>query len=129
MWSAGRIARFAGVGAFVALLYVSLFLLLVANGLSHPFANAFAFFIAVVAQYCLQAVFTFRQEIKNLYQVVRFSLMILIGLVTSYVITGPIASLMALTPLISSVSTAIVLPVQNFIFMQFWVFVGDAGKR
>lgn len=114
--------RFAIVGALVAGLYVLLYLILQELGLGAAVANTVAFLIAVSAQYVGQAAFTFRVQLRNRQQIVRFVVMIGLGLVTSTTMTALLGPALGLADWISAVAVTLVLPVQNFVLMRLWVF-------
>ena len=122
MTQVGRIARFAIVGAGVAVLYVALYLVFLKLGLTQSIANAIAFGIAVLVQYAGQAQLTFRRALNDRRQMLRFGVMVLGGFATSELITGIAAVHFMLEPGIAAMIVALILPVQNFILMTLWVF-------
>jgi putative flippase GtrA len=125
---AGLAMSFALVGATVALAYVLAFLGLQALGLGRAEANAAAFLGAVALQYLGQTIFTFRRPLALLDQATRFVVMILLGLVVSALITTRIGPALGLADMVSAVIVTVVLPVQNFILMRFWVYAGRAPQ-
>ncbi len=117
-----QLVRFACVGAVVALVYVAGYLVLLALGLPQPLANAVAFLSAVALQYVGQAGFTFRRPIRDRAQVLRFGVMIGLGLVTATAITAWAGPHLGLSDAFAALAAALILPVQNYVFMSAWVF-------
>lgn len=117
-----QVLRFALVGALVALIYVAGYLLLLALGVPQMLANGAAFMGAVALQYLGQAGFTFRRKLADRAQVLRFIVMIGLGLVTAALITGFLAPQLGLPDWAAALAVALILPVQNYIFMTLWVF-------
>jgi putative flippase GtrA len=114
--------RFAIVGGTVALVYMAAYLGLLALGLPQVLANALAFLGAVALQYLGQALFTFRAPLRDRAQAGRFAAMILCGLVTAALITGPLATRLGLPDGLAALAVMLLLPVQNYVFMILWVF-------
>ncbi len=125
----GIIARYAITGVTVAALYVLLYMGFQALGMARMPANAMAFGIAVAAQYLGQARFTYNRPIADPLQITRFGSMIGAGFVTSALITSFIAPKLGLADSVSAVAVALVLPVQNFIFMTLWVFSSQHPRK
>lgn len=117
-----QLLRFALVGGLVALAYVAGYLLLLALSVPQMLANGAAFLGAVALQYLGQAGFTFRRKIADRAQVLRFIVMIGLGLVTATAITGWLAAPLGLSDAGAALAVALILPVQNYIFMTLWVF-------
>lgn len=117
-----RILRFGLVGAVVGVIYVALYIPLIELGLARVWANAFAFGLAVAAQYVGQTLFTFRRRLLVPGQALRFLLMIGMGLGTSAVITSWIAPRVGLPDLAAAIAVALVLPLQNYLLMRAWVY-------
>lgn len=117
-----QLLRFALVGAVVALIYVAGYLLLLALGVPQMLANGAAFLGAVALQYLGQAGFTFRRKLADRAQVLRFIVMIGLGLVTAALITGFLAPHLDLPDWAAALAVALILPVQNYVFMTLWVF-------
>lgn len=117
-----QLCSFALVGGTTAGVYVTLYLILLHAGLLQEFANALAFGCAVILQYVGQARLTFRKQINSPKQMMRFGLMITGGAVTSSLITGVAAPYFTLPPWAAAVIVTLALPVQNFLFMNLWVF-------
>lgn len=117
-----QVLRFALVGVTVAALYVLLYLACLGLDVARPVANAVAFLLAVGFQYLAQARYTFSASLNDLGQIRRFALMILLGFLTSAVITVLIGPALALPDWLSAVAVTLVLPIQNFILMSRWVF-------
>lgn len=117
-----QVLRFALVGGLVALAYVAGYLLLLALSVPQMLANGAAFLAAVALQYVGQAGFTFRRKLADRAQVLRFIVMIGLGLITAAVITGWLAAPLGLSDWAAALSVALILPVQNYIFMTLWVF-------
>lgn len=117
----GQVMRFALVGALVAGTYLVLYLAFLHLGLAQALANALAFLIAVGLQYLGQAAFTFRRKLGDRAQIVRFAVMISLGLIVSAVITAHAASL-GLAPAKAALIVMLWLPIQNYLLMVLWVF-------
>ncbi len=122
MTGAGTFVRFCIVGALVAGLYMVLYLFFLAMDIAQPLANAVAFLIAVALQYVGQAKFSFGQKLRDGRQVLRFSVMIGLGLVTAAILTGVVAPTFNIPDWAAALSVMLVLPVQNFVLMALWVF-------
>ena len=117
-----RLCSFALVGGTSAGVYVSLYLMLSYGGLMPELANVLAFGCAVLVQYVGQAKVTFRKKLNDHRQMIRFGLMVTGGVATSSLITGGIAPYFTLPPWVAAVIVTLALPVQNFVFMNLWVF-------
>ena len=117
-----QLLRFALVGGLVALAYVAGYLLLLALSVPQMLANGAAFLAAVALQYVGQAGFTFRRKLADRAQVLRFIVMIGLGLMTAALITGWLAAPLGLPDWAAALAVALILPVQNYIFMTLWVF-------
>lgn len=122
MTQSGTVSRFAIVGVGVAGVYVLLYLVFQKIGATRLPANMMAFTVAIAVQYIGQTRFTYRQRLADLPQITRFGVMIVGGFVTSAVITGLIGPRLGLADVLSAVVVTLVLPVQNFVLMTFWVF-------
>ena len=123
-----KLIRFAVIGAGVAGAYVLLYLGLLATGLPQAIANGLAFLLAVMLQYVGQAAFTFKQQLNDGAQIIRFAAMVALGFFTSALITGPVAAATGLADWIAAATVTVILPVQNFVFMKFWVFASPRSK-
>ncbi|WP_371225198.1 GtrA family protein [Roseovarius sp. 2305UL8-3] len=128
MTTRGKLLPFALVGVGVAALYVALYTMLQALGVTQSVANAAAFLAAVVVQYAAQACFTFQAPLRSKQQVVRFGIMVALGFVTSAIITGLIGPSLGWPDLASAIIVTIVLPFQNYVFMSRWVFLRRSGQ-
>ncbi|WP_299153560.1 GtrA family protein [uncultured Tateyamaria sp.] len=117
-----KILRFTCVGATVALLYIALYLGLLALAFAQPVANSTAFLLAVAVQYAGQAAFTFRAPLKDGPQITRFVAMIGCGLLSSALITGIAQPALGLPHWGAAVIVTLVLPIQNYLIMSRWVF-------
>jgi putative flippase GtrA len=124
-----HLLRFALVGGTVALVYMAAYLGLMALGVPQIIANVLAFLGAVALQYLGQAVFTFRAPLRDRAQAIRFIAMILCGLVTAALITGPAAAALDLPDWLAALTVTLVLPVQNYAFMILWVFTKSDEKQ
>jgi len=118
----GRMIRFACVGASVAALYIVLYLLFLHVGWAQWIANGVAFLLAVAVQYVGQAGITFKARINDRAQVLRFAVMIGLGLLTSAGITGLLAPMMGLADWLAAGIVTLVLPIQNYVILSRWVF-------
>jgi len=114
--------RFACVGASVAALYIVLYLLFLHVGWAQWIANGVAFLLAVAVQYVGQAGITFKARINDRAQVLRFAVMIGLGLLTSAGITGLLAPMMGLADWLAAGIVTLVLPIQNYVILSRWVF-------
>jgi putative flippase GtrA len=117
-----KLVRFCLVGGSTALVYVLLYLAFLAADVPQVFANGFAFGLAVMLQYAGQAAFTFGRQLNDLGQVLRFAVMVVLGFVSSALITSVVPSLTGLPDWAAAAIAATYLPVQNFVFMALWVF-------
>jgi putative flippase GtrA len=87
-----HLIRFAIVGVTVAALYVMLYVGFLSLGLAIWAANALAFGIAVLVQYVGQTAWTFRHQLAEPGQALRFCITIGLGFVTSAILTGLVGS-------------------------------------
>ncbi len=117
-----KLVRFCVVGGGTALVYVLLYLGFLAAALPQVLANGFAFVMAVMLQYAGQAAFTFGRQLNDLGQILRFTVMVVLGFVSSALITSILPTMIGLPDWAAAVIVAIYLPVQNFVFMTLWVF-------
>ncbi len=113
--------RFAVVGGAVAVFYVLLYTAL-KPVLSQAAANALAFLLAVALQYVAQTVYTFRRPLAVPTQIGRFTAMVGCGLIVSAVITGWVGPTLGWPDWAAATTVTVVLPVQNYLFMKFWVY-------
>ena len=121
---AGRILRFALVGASVALLYVGCYAVLRWNGSAPWGASPVAFALAIVWQYVAQSLLTFRARPSLDGQSVRFVVVIGAGLAVSTLITGWLGPAADLPEAVSLLAVILWLPLQNYILFRLWVFRG-----
>jgi len=124
-----QMIRFGIVGLAVALTYIFLYLTFLAAGAPQIFANGAAFFLAIVLQYTAQAAFTFQRSLADRTQIIRFSVMVSLGFVTSALITGPIASWTGLADWTAAFAVILLLPVQNYILLSLWVFAAPSSSQ
>ena len=117
-----RMIRFACVGASVAALYILLYLVFLHIGWAQWVANGVAFLLAVSVQYVGQAGVTFKARINDRAQVLRFAVMIGLGLLTSAGITGLLAPILGLADWLAAGIVTLVLPIQNYVILSRWVF-------
>ena len=117
-----EVLRFVLVGGAITGFYVVAYTALSALGLSAALANSIAFGSAIGLQYVGQTIFTFRRDLMDAAQAVRFGIMVGLGYLMSAIITGLIAPAFGWPAAIAAIFVAIVLPIQNFIFMKLWVF-------
>lgn len=117
-----HVVRFALIGGLVALTYFLLYLGFLQLGMTRGIANGLAFLLAVCLQYAGQAGFTFGKRLDDPLQILRFMVMVGLGLVVSGLITGVIPPAFGLADWIAAATVTVVLPVQNYIFMTVWVF-------
>ena len=73
-------------------------------------------------QYIGQAGFTFGAQLADGGQITRFALMIGLGLATSTLITAWLAPATGAPDWAAALTVTLLLPVQNYLFMTFWVF-------
>jgi putative flippase GtrA len=124
-----HLLRFAIVGVAVALTYVCLYLTLIAAGVPRFMANGLAFFQAIILQYAAQAAFTFKRQLADQTQIVRFAAMVSLGFISSALITGPIADMTGLADWKAAFAVTVLLPFQNYILLSLWVFAAPASSR
>jgi putative flippase GtrA len=117
-----KLFRFCLVGGGTALVYVLLYLAFLAADVPQVFANGFAFGLAVMLQYAGQAAFTFGRQLNDFGQILRFAVMVILGFVSSALITSVMPVLTGLPDWAAAAIAATYLPVQNFILMTLWVF-------
>lgn len=122
------LVRFAIVGVTIAAIYVLVYVALLRLGTPGLWANGLAFAIAVAAQYAAQTLFTFRTDLANPQQAMRFAAMIGTGLVTSTMLTQWIAPAMGLPGMVAAIIVTIILPVQNYILMKAWVYTDPSTR-
>jgi putative flippase GtrA len=114
--------RFGVVGATVAVVYIALYLMLLAFGVARLEANLVAFLLAIVLQYLGQTLWTFRRPLAVPDQLGRFLFTISLGLVVSGLITGTLGPALGWANWVSAAIVTVVLPVQNYLFFRNWVF-------
>ncbi len=114
--------RFAIVGLVVAATYIALFVGFLAIGMGQAPANVIAFLTAVGIQYILQTTWTFRQKLVEPFQMARFGVTIMLGVLVSTYITVKLAPSWGWTDWFAAFVVAVFLPVQNFLLMKLWVF-------
>jgi putative flippase GtrA len=117
-----RIIRFAVVGVTVALVYIVLYLTLLAFGMPQLKANLVAFLLAIVLQYVGQTMWTFRRQLAVPDQLGRFLFTVSLGLLVSGLITGTLGPALGWADWVSAAIVTVVLPVQNYLFFRNWVF-------
>ena len=122
------ILRYVAVGLTVSLVYMLGYMGWRAAGLPEIAANALAFVTAVVLQYVGHGRITFRRELADAGQAARFAIMIGAALLSSTLITGPLAWSFGLPDWLSSGLATIVMPIQNLVLMSLWVFATGARR-
>lgn len=119
-----HLIRFVIVGVTVAALYVMLYVGFLSLGLAIWAANALAFGIAVLVQYVGQTAWTFRQQLAEPGQALRFCITIGLGFVTSAILTGLVGPALDWPSWLAAGIAAVLLPVQNYLFFRLWVYAG-----
>ncbi|WP_413719757.1 GtrA family protein [Silicimonas sp. MF1-12-2] len=118
-----RLLRFSTTGGLVALIYVVIYLMLASEaGLGQFQANLIAFSLAVIFQYIVQTLWTFKASIWSAPQVFRFALTIGLGLLFSSIITSLAGPYFSWPSWLSALVVVVVLPVLNYIIFRFWVY-------
>ena len=124
-----EVLRFALVGGSIAAFYIVAFTGLSALGLSATLAHAIAFGSAIALQYIGQTAFTFRRDLLDGAQAARFGIMVGLGYLMSAIITALIAPAVGWPAAVAAIFVAIVLPIQNFVFMKLWVFAHSQHEQ
>lgn len=117
-----RLFRFCVIGFLVAVVYVSLYTLLYRVGVDPFTANSLAYILAVIVQYVGQTVWTFRRQLWDGQQSVRFFTVIGLGLVYSSLVAGDLGPSLGWRPWVSAGLVAVTLPVLNYISFRLWVY-------
>lgn len=117
-----RLIRYGIVGACVAGFYLCVYLGLLAAGLTRVPANLIAFALAVGVSYLGQTVLTFERSTRDAGQALRFAIMVSLGFATSAIITSVIGPGLGLPDWVSAAVVTMTLPLQNYVFMRFWVY-------
>ena len=117
-----KLLRFCLVGGTVTLIYIGLYAGLRRLGQDAVASNLLALGVAVAVQYAGQACITFKRPLKDAGQAFRFSVMIGAGLVTSSAMAWMLAPLPGVADWAAATFISGVLAIQNFVFMQVWVF-------
>ncbi len=117
----GELARFATTGFIVAVVYVALHSVL-ATQIAPLASNMISFCLAVGVQYVLQTSWTFRRDIKDRDQAVRFAFVIAVGLTYSSIMTAFVGPLLDVSATLSAGFVAVTLPFLNFIAFRLWVY-------
>lgn len=122
-WLLGHsLIRFGIVGVCIAALYVCLYLAGLWLGIPKPVANGGAFLIAVAVQYFAQTLFTFRRRARDAGQALRFACIVALGLVTSTLVTSGLAPQLGWPAWLGAAAVTVILPMQNYLLLRFWVF-------
>ncbi len=119
-----RLFRFAVTGLLVAAIYVVLYTIFVRVGMQTLVANTVAFLLAVLFQYLMQTLWTFRGSLRDGQQGMRFAITIAIGILYSSLVTTVIGPKAAWPPWLSAGLVAVTLPVVNYIAFRAWVYRG-----
>lgn len=117
----GQLMRFGTTGFMVATVYVVLHALLVSQ-VSAVVSNLIAFGSAVAVQFVLQTVWTFKRDLKDRDQAMRFGFVIAVGLAYSSFVTAIAGPSMGLSAPLSAGLVAVTLPVLNYIAFRLWVY-------
>ncbi|MEP2640119.1 GtrA family protein [Roseobacter sp.] len=123
-----RLLRFAVIGVCTAILYSGLYVGFLSLGITRGPANALAFGLAVCAQYTGHATLTFRTPLRDTRQMARFGITVSFGFVTSAIITGWLGPRLGIPDWAAVGIAAIILPIQNYMFMTLWVFTRSFSK-
>ncbi|HKJ63698.1 MAG TPA: GtrA family protein [Hyphomicrobiales bacterium] len=117
-----RIIRFGIVGFVVANIYVGGYVTLTALGAVNVVANFTAFSLAVTVQYIGQTRWTFGRVLRNVRQLMRFSILIGIGLIYSTLVCVQLAPAMGWEPWLAAGVVAVTLPVINYTSSRLWIY-------
>lgn len=120
-----RLFRFGVTGFIVAVAYIGGYTLLYHTSLSPLVANTIAFVGAVVIQYVLQTLWTFRRALWDGVQSFRFVVTIGVGLVYSSIVASIIGPALDWRPWVAAGLVAVTLPVINYISFRLWVYGPD----
>ena len=120
---AAQLWRFGLVGVFVATLYFVLSVLIVdIFDLVSWVGSAIAYVIAIIVQYILQTVFTFRESLEEKSQAFKFFVTVLSGLIFSVLVTGVIWPLTEWPEWWAYLIVIVTLPITNYIVFKYWVY-------
>lgn len=115
--------RYAIAGTLVAGLYAGgFFVLSRVVRLDSALSSNLALAVAIVAQYFLHAIFTFRRDWRDRAQLARFVFTIASGLLVSQFVIGHLAPRFGLPDFIGLIVVMVVLPLTNLVFFFVWVF-------
>jgi len=123
------LARYAAAGSAAALVYVSIYYGLAAlmHAPSLP-SSWLAFGVSLVVQYSAHARFSFRSQLVDLRQGMRFAGATLIGLAASSTIAfvGP---RLGWPPILTAGVVVAIVPPLNLVLLAGWVFAARRAKR
>lgn len=125
----GRVLRFGITGTGLAALYVVIFLAASAAGTPPFWANLAAFGTAIVVQYLVQTLWTFRRPLADRQQMVRFGIGVSFGMIVSTALTTYIAPAFHWPDWLTAGTVAIALPITNYLVFRFFVYrIGRAPE-
>ena len=117
------LARFTIVGLLSTYLYLALVLILDVVGITPRWGATIAIVMCWVFSYVMQATVTFRTPIAKRRFLMRFVVMSLIGLAVAQASTIVVHEFLGFSLWVAAFTVCIVIPVINFLLMNFWVFL------
>lgn len=121
--------RFIAVGIASTLLYLILMPAFYAAGLGARWATAMALVACWGASYVMQSTMTFRADCSRHRFLLRFVVMSVIGLSIAEAMTILVYEKMGFPIWTAALAASIMIPLFNFIAMNFWVFRDQAPRR
>jgi putative flippase GtrA len=123
----GLAVRYTITGLAVTAVYVGLyFLLRNILDLSPAYASGISMTTAVVFQYIMHSVFTFRRRWADGQQLFKFVVSIALSVTISDIFVARLGEALNVPEPVRLAAVVVTLPVVNFIFFTFWVY---ASKR
>lgn len=121
--ASNQMISFGIVGVLVAFVYFAISLFLSSVLAWEPWkASTAGYFLAIITQYFLQTLFTFKRPLNQPRQAVRFFFTVLTGLVFSTILTGYFWPKTGLEEFLGYLVVIFTLPITNFIIFKFWVY-------
>jgi putative flippase GtrA len=126
----GQLLRFAGVGGLATLVHVATAIAAQATlPVTAQQANFTGFCAAVTLSYLGHARFTFGVQVRSGWQVLRFVVLTLLGLLASSGTVWVITDQLGLGFAVAMMGVAVVVPLISFFAMRFWVFTGESDEK
>lgn len=119
----GCLLRFCTVGTLATAVYfvlANLFIQL--NIASVETCSVLAYMVGIVVSYIGQSGYTFRVEVKNRGQILRFSVLSAIGVCISYLSVVIAVNIYNVDAVWGTLVTSVSIPLLSFIMMKLWVF-------